>query len=327
MVYRLVIGGKGKLMGKFSRTLAFRLFALGCILGVTVAIIVWLKSVPHARVGSLYLSYPANASMRFFMIGDSGFGGEGQKRVADVMESRCLAGDLDGIILLGNNFHPKGVQSLVDEQWETKLLSYYSGECLGQAPIFPILGSLDYRGTPNMQVVMTEKLSRWKMPHRYYQVEFGDLVRFVAFDSNSADYCFFESFCSLDFLLAALKAPGPKWKIVMSHHPLTSSRQGWFRYFESVIGYFISPLVCEEADVWVAGRDNLLEHRSLPECGTDFLISGGGGAPLKEFSGGDEKSHFVSDSLGFLEVEINTKEIKYQFWDDSARLIYSGGRR
>ena len=128
--------------------------------------------------------------LRFFIVGDTGTGNTAQYQVADAMEKRCqelLAnGDfsLTAILLLGDNFYPDGIESTTDEKWQTHIEKPFSSPCLRQLDIYPVLGNSDYRGNTQAQVDYSRINKRWKMPHRFYRHDCGDLRRCIALESN-----------------------------------------------------------------------------------------------------------------------------------------------
>ncbi len=311
-------------MFNIPRAVRLRVIALFFIFLTSVIIVFWLKSAPRFRVGSLYQDYPSVGKLRVFVIGDSGHGNESQRQVADAMEKRCREAEPDALLFLGDNFYQKGVDSLDDPQWEKKMFGMYGGACLSQIPIFPVLGNHDYKGNANVQILKTEKTPRWKMPHRFYRVDFGEIVRVIAFDSNVPDMCFIDYFCTVDFLKSNLLLPGPKWKIVMAHHPLTSGSAKGFNYRGGWLGKFMLPQVCGEADLWLSGHSHHLEHRKLKGCETQFFVSGGGGAPLYDIKEDDPDSQFIAKSFGFLELLIGDRQLVYQFRNEKNERLYKG---
>ena len=103
----------------------FMFYGLGLLLvGVGLYVRSDYKRVEHKNISK---------SLRFLVVGDTGVGDKNQKEVAVQMEAICQSGiPLSGIILLGDNFYPRGVQSVSDPLWQKALLEPYGSSCLSQ---------------------------------------------------------------------------------------------------------------------------------------------------------------------------------------------------
>ena len=322
--------------------------------GVTIAVQFrdeWIKA-PRVRVGPLVQSitdppmgtHPESTKrmLRFFVLGDTGTGNEQQYRVARAMENRCrVVGDVHGILLLGDNGYQAGFQSTDDPTWETKVNIPYGSPCLGRLPIYPILGNHDYKGKPEVQIAYSLVNKRWKMPNRFYSLYFSDLVRIVAYDSQTTDYCSIPAFCSIDFLLDQTKnhleeqllypednpdenAPKqlPRWTVVMGHHPLSSVSDHGFNHSGGLRGWLFEKIFCNRVDLWFAGHAHHMEHKILPGCRMEHYVLGGGGADLYAID--EEKSEvaFARSSNGFGEFTLDDEQIETRFFDAQGHLIY-----
>ncbi len=280
-------------------------------------------SISHVYVGSLQIQENAEEPLHFFALGDTGSGDENQYQVAHAMETRCKQiSHLNGILLLGDLFYMRGVKSVQDPQWEEKILKPYGTSCLRKAQIFPIYGNHDYRGNKDAFVEYTKENARWKMPHRFYAVHFQKLVNFIAIDSNFADLCFRSESCVADFLNSELKKDF-KWKVVLSHHPLSSSsKKGYTHNGETFFGSLFRFLSCDKADLWLSGHAHHLEHRKMTSCNTQLFISGGGGGELEDIDPTSPELKFGSSEFGFLELEVTQQSIKTRFFNKNAKEIY-----
>jgi len=291
---------------------------------MTILITLWWFTIPRNSVGNIIRSFPAKKSLRFFVFGDSGTGGKKQFEVARAMERRCVEQHgIDGILMLGDNIYYSGVSSVEDPQWQQKIWEPYGTPCLQKSPIFPVLGNHDYRLNPGAQIEYTNVNKRWIMPHRFYVVDFGDLLRIIGFDSQRVDFCF-SSICEIDFLLKSLKESSAVWKIAMAHHPLSSASLDKYSYRGNPLGFFLLPLICDEANVWLSGHSHHLEHRELSDCNTSLIISGGGGANLSEVIQNQTESKFVASKHGFLELEVFYDRLIFRFIDEKNIVLYEG---
>ena len=284
-----------------------------------------LFKTPRVRVGPLQSQVPVGDTMRLFVIGDAGTGSASQYQVARAMEARCLVSKPYGIILLGDNFYQAGVSSVEDPQWQTKLLQPYGSPCLADLPFYPILGNHDYKGNPAAQIEYSLINPRWRFPNRFYAVKFGDLLRLVASDSQLADVCFRPSYCSTDFLLENVKKHDAAWTIAMGHHPLRSASAkadggghagGWR-------GFFLTPLLCDHADLFLAGHAHHLEHRRVEGCPMELVIAGGAGADLYQIKT-EPESMFARATNGFVELELSSTQLAIRFFDINGALLHEG---
>lgn len=120
-----------------------------------------------ATVVALGSCSPSPEVLRFAAMGDMGTGGQGQRRVADVLADRAREEPLDFWLALGDNIYPWGVLSPEDSLWEQKFEDVYDDPAL-QVPVYGTLGNHDYLGLPLAQVRRSELSDTWTMPDRYY---------------------------------------------------------------------------------------------------------------------------------------------------------------
>lgn len=285
-----------------------------------------LANVPRIRVGQLYALAPGGDRVRFFVLGDTGTGEDAQRQVAAAMEARCQADAVDGILLLGDNFYQSGVTSTDDPQWEQKILAPYGSGCLSQVPIYPVLGNHDYRSNPAAQIEYTLMNPRWHMPNRFYSVRFGRLVRLVAFDSQTAEFCFNPLFCALDFLLEATGRQDTTWTFVIAHHPLASASAKGFGHRGGLRPWLLKPIMCDRADLWLSGHAHHLEHRVDLDCRLEMFTSGGGGGDLSGVLTDDSGALFARSTHGFLELDVTETSWIGRFIDVGGNVLYETSR-
>ena len=282
-----------------------------------------LMHMPRIRVGPLHKLVAGRPALRFFALGDTGTGGPDQQRVGRAMNDRCKQmGDLDGLLLLGDNAYPTGMESVHDTQWQQKILEPYSGDCLGKVPIYAVLGNHDYKNNPSAQIEFTLLNPRWYMPNRFYSVTFGDLVKIIALDSNMVDVCLNPAFCGIDFLREGVQVKDTKWTVVMAHHPLESSSDHGFNYRGGIAGMLMRSYLCDRADVYLSGHSHHLEHLKSRDCRLDMFVSGGGGGDIYQTIGGVTDSRFARSQFGFLELNISPAEMLLRFIGADGQVVY-----
>ena len=283
--------------------------------------------IPSSSVGEQVIQIDKQKKkFRFFIVGDTGSGNDKQMSVANSMEKHCEAGDeLDAIFLLGDNFYYSGVSSTNDEQWMTKFLKPYGlKKCISKVPLYAILGNHDYDGSPDAQINYTAMSSQWNMPQRFYSVQYNQLINIIATDSNFPDYCFSSKHCSIDFLQKMLKSSQTNWKLVLSHHPIkSSSKQGSNYSGDSAYGRFMRSLFCSQQAIWFSGHAHHLEHRKIPNCQIDAVISGAGGGELRPINQKEKGVLFAQSTHGFVELLVEESKLLMNFINTKEQIIYS----
>jgi hypothetical protein len=299
----------------------FAIFVL-FIAGIGYLVYLGATVPPRLVIGDQNRQIPLHpdAALRFFVLGDSGFGNEDQMRVGQAMEMRCQEAPLHGILHVGDIFYYEGVADSKDEQWQTKYETPYGGDCLKHVPIFPVLGNHDYRQNPKALIERTEIDSRWMMPARFFSVTFGNLAKIIAIDTIFPDVCFNADKCSLDYLDRELKNNELPWKIAFGHHPLDNSGTK-YGPLNPLMSHFLGRALCEEADFYLAGHAHHLEYLRLPGCKTHFVVSGGGGADLGgiKFKG---LSEYLAARHGFFELTFTAEKAEIRVFSDQSKELF-----
>ena len=262
-----------------------------------------------------------SGELKLLFTGDTGTGDIDQKNVAAAMEKICLKNQIDGVVLLGDNFYFDGVKSVNDPQWQTKFEKIYNAPCLATKKFYVVLGNHDVRQSVNAQVLYTDKSSRrWNLPNRFYVVSFAGVADFFAIDSNFPDVCGVSSLCSLDWMGKKMGESNTPWKIVIGHHPLLSGgkypKPKWFA------GLAIPNLLCKGgADFYFAAHDHNMQHlKGLSPgglCNVNQLVLGGGGAPLNPVSAVPGKTLFAAQNHGFAYARLDATSIAVSFYTPS----------
>jgi hypothetical protein len=186
-------------------------------------------------------TYPEKAErLVFFVIGDFGTGGAGQRSVAEAMqkefERRATTRDpVRFVLTVGDNIYSdfrlggyarnSGDE---DRHWSSKFFEPYK-EIIRQIPFRPTIGNHDGNGSENradLAVYLDNFFFPDNRPARWYSFGFANIAEFYALDSsdNSDEGhrrpVYLEDgdqFMWLRKRLAESKAP---WKIPYYHHPL-----------------------------------------------------------------------------------------------------------
>jgi acid phosphatase len=116
--------------------------------------------------------------LSFLSLGDWGFTGLNQTRVADAMSSWSSKQSAKFVIALGDNFYHDGVKSVTDKQWENTFIKTYHHDSLIHIPWYAILGNHDYHQVPQAEIdyyylhknSLKPEENRWYMPDHNYTV-------------------------------------------------------------------------------------------------------------------------------------------------------------
>jgi hypothetical protein len=287
---------------------------------ILLAVLTWRFRAPFRNDNPIVLEEEGSEGMEFLFFGDSGSGLPAQFKLAEALERYCLTHAVRAVFLLGDNFYPIGVQSVDDPQWQSKFREPYQKPCLGQIPFYPVLGNHDYKGQAAAQIDYSQTQKHWRMPDRFYSVQFGEFAKIIALDTNIADICGLSNHCVLDFLRASLlDKPGPL-RIVMGHHPIHSSSG---KYGSTLLGRVLRSFMCKTGAIYIAGHSHHLEHRQDADCSLNLFVSGGGGASLYETRDDDAETRFVQSNHGFLRVKVSRDGNLFTFFDTELRGLYS----
>lgn len=250
----------------------------------------------------------------FYALGDSGSGKQPQMDVAMAMESRCKKQRPDGILHLGDIIYPKGVTSLNDKQWQSKLFSVYGGECLGAVPIYPVLGNHDYHGDVSTWYEIGKVHPRWNFPDRHYSIEFPGTVIFYALDSNYP--------VRINESIPGFGNEKSGWTIALGHHPIFSqSLHGGGHKGGGMRGRKLKNILCDTVDTYLSGHAHHLEYTNIKGCRAAQIISGAGGAALYAVRPVHD-SEFAESAYGFVELEFSQKTMTGRFIATSGEVLF-----
>lgn len=261
----------------------------------------------------------------FFALGDQGVGNKNQRRVAHAMEQvASQTGGVDWVLLLGDNFYPRGVASDKDPLWQSHFESIYTGTLLSKTPFYAVLGNHDAASNLDAQVDYSLKgmgSKRWRMEGRQYIVDHGQsttgrpLVRMVMLDSQQ------DVDNQKKFVIQAFsqKSVQPTWRMVASHYPLHSS--GLHGDTHSLLNELLPTLQAEKMDVYLNGHDHDLEMIKPPGEPIQ-IISGAGGSDLYALREKNPWSQFFAERFGFVRVEASEQNLDITFYSDQGNILY-----
>lgn len=215
-------------------------------------------------------------SLRFVAMGDGGSGLPAQKRIAEQLIRLHEQDPYDLILLLGDNIYPNGDALKYGESRFTALYK----PLLERGVIFrPVLGNHDIAGPLGVgyptfwRSNRKENMRFFQMPAPYYEFLFGPL-HFFMLDTNRFRQA------QRHWLQTALSASSAELKIVCGHHPVLSSG---FHGSTPKLKRKLKPMLEKHAaPLYLSAHEHDYERFS-PIQGIHYIVSGGGGADLRDF--------------------------------------------
>lgn len=255
---------------------------------------------------------PVEVIRRYILMGDTGSGAPEQFQVGAAIAKYCQAkGDCQAVFILGDVFYENGVKSVDDPYFTTRFLQPYKDVNL---PFYIAYGNHDYLGCEECYIEYGKTSKKWHMPDEYYVQEFDQLVNFFVTDTEKFNK---EQQQWLQENLAQSQTP---WNIVVGHRPLQSDEIS--KHEESWSGEKqFQDIVCRDADLYVSGHAHILEKPNMPEtCKAMHLISGGGGASLRETIP-NPTSPYVHQGYGFLAVQVSRKRLDMEYVSKDGEIL------
>ncbi len=249
--------------------------------------------------GSVVRTWPAHTtSLTFFVIGDYGDAGAGQRAVAALMaaefQKRAQTANPPRFVLtVGDNIYAdvnlgymirgSGAQ---DRDWDAKFFQPYH-DLLQQIPFCPSLGNHDGNASENradLAAYLDNFFFPGNRPARWYRFDMGGLADFFALDSteNSAAGHPAPAYAPdgdqsrwLATVIAESKAP---WKIPFFHHPPFNAGPGHGASF-AVLRHWVDLFQKSGVKVVFTGHEHNFQFSDLsePTGGVRYVVSGAGG--------------------------------------------------
>ena len=265
--------------------------------------------------------------LNLLVLGDWGFKGLlHQRPVADQMDLFAGALRPKFVISTGDNFYQTGVSSVQDSQWKQSFELVYTGSHL-QIPFKVVLGNHDYEQAASAQAEIdyTRQSNRWQMPARYFTesvpIDAKTSLRIVYIDTNpfvteyrqnSAAYSDLpqqDTKRQLVWIDSVLAHAPETWKIVVGHHPIRSV--GTDHGDQPELVSQLQPLLTKyDVQAYLCGHSHTLQH--LTSGPTDYIVSGGGGAPLGGVAPGPPARFAVAEG-GFAVLSVNSDSLRVSF--------------
>lgn len=278
-----------------------------------------------------------------FMIGDFGSMEPPQEAVAKGMKGYIERLHLkpEWLLLLGDNFYKPMPGGLKSERWKTGFEDMYPASTFpGLCPA--VLGNHDYHdnlGGEKVQLAYAAQGgTRWTMPAKWYRKDLGQLATFLFLDTNvrsvsgsakNKDGTTIKKPCltaeeetaQWSWLKGELARPRGTYTIVVGHHPVYSN--GLHGDSKELVKTLAPQLQDAGVHLYLCGHDHDLQHLELEGLKTSFVLSGGGGARVRELPNKTRKMPFGTAVYGFSHLQINPQRLIVRHLDANAKQIHA----
>jgi tartrate-resistant acid phosphatase type 5 len=286
----------------------------------------------------------AAGDQHWLMLGDFGSQEPSQTAVANGMKAyaQSLKAKPQALLLLGDNFYKKiDKWSVQSARWKAGFEEMYPKDVF-DCPCPAVLGNHDYHdnlGGEMVQLAYTKPgATRWHMPAKWYRMD-TPLITFLCIDTNLREIsglgkdgkprpCLTEKEENeqLAWLKTELKKPRTTpWTIVIGHHPVYSN--GLHGDSVSLIKDF-APLFQEHGvHLYLCGHDHDMQHLELEGQKTSFVLSGGGGARVRELLNVERKMPYGVSIFGFSHLQANAQRLLVKHFDANRNLVHAFEKR
>ncbi|HEX4154408.1 MAG TPA: metallophosphoesterase [Acidobacteriaceae bacterium] len=238
------------------------------------------------------------------------------------------------LFLLGDNWYGDMGVGYISGRWQSQFEQMYPTSHF-PGPCYAVLGNHDYERRVSSKVDLElgyaahAKGTRWTMPSRWYTFTWPQkepVITFICLDSNlpgtKKGYTAFEPWSfemkheerdqqDAWFRAELAKPRSTPFVAVTCHHPLYTN--GIHRDQKILIRDWDALIRQYKVDFWISGHDHDLQHLEFAGHPTSFIISGGGGAELVNWTTPpEERGPFGNKALGFSDMEFSRDGILFR---------------
>lgn len=281
----------------------------------------------------LFAADPVNVSSdsHWLAIGDFGSQSPAQFAVAEGMKKYAaqLGRPPSGLLLLGDNFYKKMEGGLDSPRWRTGFEDMYPLKSFPN-PCPAVLGNHDYNDNKDGQKTQLAYAripgTRWTMPAKWYRQDYP-LVTFLFIDTNvptvtNEALTANEAREQWQWLEAELQKSRAPWTVCVGHHPVYSNgKHGDTPALEKAL----APLFQQYGvALYLCGHDHDLQHLELENLKTSFVISGGGGARVREGTVSEkERGPYSQPVYGFAHLQIGREQLVVRHFDANGKPLHA----
>lgn len=246
------------------------------------------------------------------------------------------------LFLLGDNWYGNMGTGYDSPRWQKQFEQMYPTSHF-PGPAYAVLGNHDYElkigNKVDLQLGYADhaKGTRWTMPARWYTFKYPEkdpVITFICLDSNlpgtKSDpwpWSFTMSHKHKDeqnawFQAELAKPRTTPFVAVIAHHPLYTN--GIHKDNKLLLKEWEPWVRQAKVDFWLTGHDHDLQHLEFEGHPTSFVISGGGGAELVDWTTAPEKrGPYGGKVLGFSDVEFKPDGIIIRLIDQNAKTLHA----
>jgi len=261
---------------------------------------------------------PDAEDIHFVAIGDWGSGHTDQEEVAASIGEFCLLNRCDFVISTGDNFYHDGVESPIDEKFDTRWKDMYSHPSIAELNWYLTVGNHDHHYDHEWyQVEYSAFEPRWRMPcltHSFNVSTSATSAMFVLVDTVSIRDDKNEAAAMKELFESELVAAQDNdWKIAIGHFPCHSG--GGYAGIASTQDEIEPILNAQNVDFYLSGHDHNLQHWSTrgDPSAPDHIVTGAGG----QNAYGKSDSHVAENEAKGMNLEYFTQHYGFTFFSVS----------
>ena len=271
---------------------------------------------------------PDPEDLVFCAFGCQGTGMPGQRAVAESIGKLAATGPLDFVILLGDAFLPRGVDSIGDPQWRSKFETMYDAKRLPMN-FYAVAGPAEWAGRYDMVEGYGKSKPRFLLKQapgaNFTMQSHGKTIEFFPMDTHkmTTDLKDVLSRTNLRSVTQELASSKADWKIAFGHTPIRAAgaAAGSARN-EALSTRFGHRLGEFKVDVYIAADERVLQL-FRPINGTTHVTSGGGGGPeYADSTKWTEDTVFAATGGGFTWFRFDGKVLEISFRDSYGKVLY-----
>ncbi len=275
------------------------------------------------------LEFGHDGRISFLAVGRQGYGNQWAADVAAGMGRTAAKHRMHFVVLTGDNFHPAGVMSVADLQWQDKFERLYRDPSLSDLPFFAVLGNHDHEGNAAAQVAYAAEhlgTERWRMRGLQYYQDFGRvddrvLLRIVFLDTVPMTGRR-KRWIGGSFLGEAMALKGnPVWHVVVGHAGVRSATQ--LAFTRRLLLDDLDPLMRQlHVDLVLSGNDRSQQVLDVPGEPLHVSTNGGGEKLEHELQEQASDTTFIAVRPGFASVTVDRWRLTVAMLDRHGNATY-----
>ncbi len=254
------------------------------------------------------------------------------------------------LFMLGDNWYGDMGVGYISPRWQQQFEQMYPTSHF-PGPAYVVLGNHDYERKVSSKVDLQlgyaahaqstqGKATRWTLPARWYTFTYpkdNPVITFICLDTNlpgmkhgaevfmpwSFDMNKEDRDAEDSWFRAELAKPrSTPFLAVVAHHPIYTN--GIHRDQKILIKDWEPLLRQYKVDFWISGHDHDLQHLEFAGHPTSFVISGGGGAELVDWTTPPERrGPYGAKSIGFSDMEFTKEAITFRHVNAQGQVIHT----